>query len=157
MKTLDYIYLNEESANNVANELKQLLADLQIFYTNLRGLHWNIKGKQFFQLHEKFEEMYDDINEKADEIAERILILGNKPENKFSEYLKYAKIQEEGDISEAKEAVEHILKTLKYLMGLEYKILKTASEVGDESTVAMMNDYIKEQEKTTWMLSAMLS
>ena len=59
----------------VAASLKQLLADYQIFYSNLRGLHWNIKGHGFFVLHAKFEELYDDVSEKADELAERILML----------------------------------------------------------------------------------
>ena len=157
MKTLDYISVSSEGANLVSNELKQLLADLQIFYTNLRGFHWNIKGNQFFQLHSKFEEMYDDINEKADEIAERMLILGAKPDNRFSEYLKTSKIKEVNDITEGKEAIKSILDSLKHLSSQESKILKVAAEAGDESTVAIMSDYIKEQEKMVWMLTATLS
>ena len=157
MKTLDYISVSSEGANLVSNELKQLLADLQIFYTNLRGFHWNIKGNQFFQLHSKFEEMYDDINEKADEIAERMLILGAKPDNRFSEYLKISKIKEANDITEIKEAIKSILDSFKYLISQESKILKVAAEAGDESTVAIMSDYIKEQEKMVWMLTATLS
>ena len=49
--------------------LNNLLADLQVFYQNLRGLHWNVKGNMFFLLHEKFEEYYNSyplIKEKAD-------------------------------------------------------------------------------------------
>ena len=157
MKTLDYISVSSEGANLVSNELKQLLADLRIFYTNLRGFHWNIKGKQFFQLHSKFEEMYDDINEKADEIAERMLILGAKPDNRFSEYLKISKIKEVNDITEGKEAIKSILDSLKHLISQESKILGIASDAGDESTVAIMSDYIKEQEKMVWMLTATLS
>ena len=38
--------------------------------------------------------MYNDAAEKVDEIAERILMLGGTPENKFSEYLKVAKVKE---------------------------------------------------------------
>ncbi|MDD4058786.1 MAG: DNA starvation/stationary phase protection protein, partial [Bacteroidales bacterium] len=55
MKTLDYIKIEKSKANEINSHLEQLLADLQIFYTNLRGFHWNIKGKGFFQLHSKFE------------------------------------------------------------------------------------------------------
>ncbi|MDD2420033.1 MAG: DNA starvation/stationary phase protection protein [Bacteroidia bacterium] len=157
MKTLDYIRLDAQGAESISNELKQLLADIQVFYTNLRGLHWNIKGKQFFQLHEKFEELYDNFNEKADEIAERLLVLGVKPENKFSEYLKIAKIKEVDNICDAQEAIKYILESFKYFIELEYKVLETASQAGDESTVAIMNDYIKEQEKMVWMFSATLS
>ena len=50
MKTLDYIKLNESGVNNVVASLQQLLADFQIYYTNLRGFHWNIKGHDFFVL-----------------------------------------------------------------------------------------------------------
>ena len=91
MKTLNYIKLNESGVANVVSALHQLLADFQVYYTNLRGFHWNIKGHGFFVLHEKLESMYDDAAEKVDEIAERILMLGGVPENKFSEYLKVAK------------------------------------------------------------------
>lgn len=70
MKTLNYIKLNESGVANVVSALHQLLADFQVYYTNLRGFHWNIKGHGFFVLHEKFESMYDDAAEKVDEIAE---------------------------------------------------------------------------------------
>ena len=60
-----------------------------MFYTNLRGLHWNVKGNRFFGLHAKYEELYNDAAEKVDEIAERLLQLGATPENRFSEYLKW--------------------------------------------------------------------
>ena len=57
MKTLNYIKLNESGVANVVSALHQLLADFQVYYTNLRGFHWNIKGHGFFVLHEKFEEI----------------------------------------------------------------------------------------------------
>ena len=91
MKTLDYIHLDAVAAGKVVEALQQLLADYQVFYTNLRGFHWNIKGHGFFVLHSKFEDMYNDAAEKVDELAERILMLGGVPVNKFSEYLKVAK------------------------------------------------------------------
>jgi len=70
MKTLSYTKLNEKEVNNVIASLQQLLADFQVYYTNLRGFHWNIKGHAFFILHSKFEEIYNDAAEKIDEIAE---------------------------------------------------------------------------------------
>lgn len=38
--------------------------------------------------------MYNNVSEKADELAERILMLGGEPVNKFSEYLKVARVKE---------------------------------------------------------------
>ncbi len=157
MKTLDYISLDKKGIVPVVDELQKFLADLQVFYTNLRGLHWNVTGKQFFQLHEKFEEIYDDINEKADEIAERILMLGGTPVNNYSEYLKTARVKEVSNVTDGVKGVELILETYKHLMDSERSIIKIAGEVEDEVTVALLTDYLKEQEKLTWMLVALLT
>ena len=39
MKTLEYLNLNENSVANVVAGLQNLLADFQVYYTNLRGFH----------------------------------------------------------------------------------------------------------------------
>jgi starvation-inducible DNA-binding protein len=154
MKTLDYIKLDAASAAKTVNGLQQLLADFQVFYTNLRGFHWNVKGKNFFQLHARFEEMYNDASEKIDEIAERILMLDGVPAHNFSQYLAVSKVKESGMVSDGDAGLMNVLETLSLLMEAERSVLATASEAGDESTVAMMSDYLKEQEKSVWMLTA---
>lgn len=157
MKTLDYIKLNVQGAENVVSPLQQLLADFQVYYTNLRGFHWNIKGSGFFVLHSKFEDLYNDAAEKVDELAERILMLGGVPNNRFSDYLKMAQIKEISNVSNADEALNHVLETLSHLIGEERKLLSIASQAEDEVTVALMSDYLKEQEKMVWMLCAYAS
>lgn len=154
MNTLDYIKLDASAVTNVVNSLQKLLADYQVFYTNLRGFHWNIKGNQFFILHSKFEEMYNDAAEKIDEIAERILMLGGVPANKFSDYLQVASIAEVSDVCCADAALKNVLDTYSAFIAQERAILADASEVHDEVTVALMSDYLKEQEKLVWMLVA---
>lgn len=154
MKTLNYIKLNEKEVSSVVASLQQLLADFQVYYTNLRGFHWNIKGHGFFVLHSKFEELYNGAAEKVDELAERVLMLGGTPANKFSEYLKVAKVKEVDGVSNADDALNNILETYSYLIAEERKLLSLASEVNDEVTVALMSDYLKEQEKMVWMLVA---
>ena len=105
-------------------------------------------------LHGKFEDMYNDAAEKVDEIAERILMLGGTPENKFSEYLKAAKVKEISGITCGGEAVDHILETYGYLIGEERKVIELANEAGDDATADLMTGYLKEQEKMVWMLVA---
>ena len=154
MKTVDYLHLSEQKAAGVVAALHQLLADFQVHYTNLRGMHWNIKGHGFFVLHEKFESMYNDAAEKIDEIAERILTLGGVPENKFSAYLKVAQVKEVSDITCGSEAVDFILETYGHLIGEERKVIALAGEAGDDVTADLMTGYLKEQEKMVWMLVA---
>ncbi|MDD3078463.1 MAG: DNA starvation/stationary phase protection protein [Paludibacter sp.] len=152
MKTSDFTGLSE--VTKVVNALQQLLADYQVFYTNLRGFHWNIKGKDFFVLHSEYEKLYENVSEKADEIAERILMLGKTPVHNFSEYLKVSKIKETGVVSVGEEGLVQVLDSLKYFIGSERAALTVADEAGDEATAAMMSDYIREQEKLVWMLVA---
>ena len=85
---LNSIGLPSKEAQIVAAELNILLANFQMYYQNLRGLHWNIRGRRFFDLHIKFEELYNDLVIKVDEIAERILTLEATPLHTFTEYLK---------------------------------------------------------------------
>ena len=42
MKNLMITGLNENKVNGVVKGLNQLLADLHVYYMNLRGLHWNV-------------------------------------------------------------------------------------------------------------------
>ena len=74
-------------------ELNGLLSNFQMYYQNLRGLHWNIRGKRFFDLHLKFEELYNDSQIKIDLIAERVLTLGGTPLHTFSDYIEHSKLQ----------------------------------------------------------------
>ncbi len=154
MKTLDYIKLNEEGVDNVVTSLQQLLAGFQVYYTNLRGFHWNIKGHDFFVLHSKFEELYNDAAEKVDELAERILMLGGIPVSKFSDYLKVSRVVEIDGVNHGEEALKNILDSYSYFISEERKLLSLASEVKDEVTAALMSDYLKGQEKMVWMLTA---
>lgn len=154
MKTLDYTGLS--NVEKVAKGLQQLLADLQVHYTNLRGFHWNIVGKQFYQLHELFENMYDGVADQVDEVAERLLMIGETPVHTFTEYLKVAQVKETGVVTCGKEALEIILDTYKHIIALERSIIADAGEIDDEATVALMSDYIVAQEKDVWMLTATL-
>ncbi|MEG1538851.1 MAG: DNA starvation/stationary phase protection protein [Muribaculaceae bacterium] len=154
MKTLDYIDLDGKRVENVIVELKQLLADFQVFYTNLRGFHWNIKGRGFFILHAKFEGMYNDVSNKIDELAERILQLGGVAPHNFSDYLKVSKIKETGLVDKGDDAIANIMDSYKHFITSERLVIDKASAAGDEVTVALMSDYLKEQEKMMWMLVA---
>ncbi|WP_130734673.1 Dps family protein [Flavobacterium sp. J27] len=138
----------------IIEKLNILLSNFQIHYQNLRGLHWNIRGKRFFDLHVKFEELYNDSQLKIDLLAERVLTLGGRPMHTFAEYLENNSLKIGKNISKDTEAIQLIIDGLTELLKIERVILHLASENDDEGTNAMMSDFIKEQEKTIWMLHA---
>jgi len=149
--------LDKDKVIDLNQNLNELLANFQVYYQNLRGLHWNIKGKSFFELHLKFEELYTDSQEKIDMIAERILTLEGNPLHTFSDYIELAMVPIGKDISNDKTSVELVVNSLSELIKLERNILDQSDEANDEGTNAMMSDFISEQEKTIWMMKAWLS
>ena len=148
------IGLDKVQSAELANKLNELLATYQVFYTNVRGYHWNIKGVNFFELHAKFEEIYTDLITKVDEVAERILTLGYVPNNAYSQYLEVSRIKEDIAVSGAQECLSGTLQGLKTLLEQQREILTLAGEADDEGTASQMSDYIKEQEKLVWMFQA---
>ncbi len=145
-----------KESEEIVNHLNVLLCNFQIHYQNLRGLHWNIRGKRFFDLHLKFEELYNDSQIKIDLIAERVLTLGGKPLHTFSDYINNSKLNVGKDISKDTDAIQLIVESISVLLQLERIILEKSGEINDEGTNSMISDFISEQEKTNWMLRAWL-
>lgn len=154
MKNL--IGLDKDKAQKLTVELNDLLANYQMFYQNLRGFHWNIKGKEFFELHVKFEEYYDDAVLKIDEIAERILTLEGTPLHSFQSYIEASEIQAAKNVTDGASCVQTIIANFGVLIQKERNILALAGDTDDEGTASLMSDYITETEKTLWMLNAYL-
>ena len=149
MSTLNYTLLDAQKVQPVVSALRQLLADVQVYYTNLRDFHWNVQGTNFYNLHVEFERLYDGI-------AERLLQLGETPEHRYSEYLKVSQVKEAEVTHCGHSALTQVLETEKQLIAQERVVLAAAQEAGDEATCAMVSDWLREQEKLIWMLVATL-
>lgn len=154
---MNAIGIENKMAKSLAEGLNELLANYQIFYTNVRGFHWNIRGDKFFELHVKFEELYNNLILKIDEVAERILTLGYAPEYRYSNYFKNAGIREAAQTSDGIKDVQSIVDGLTFLIGKQRVLLDLSAEAKDEGTNSLMSDYIREQEKLVWMYSAFLN
>lgn len=155
MKT-NMLGLPVKESGAVAKELNVLLANFQIYYQNLRGIHWNIRGKRFFELHVKFEELYNDAQLKIDLLAERVLTIGGTPLHTFSDYLKEAQIEVGKDISNDVKAVHLVVESLTGLLKIERSLLAKTAEIEDEGTNSLISDFVVAQEKTIWMMNAWL-
>ncbi|MDR0681036.1 MAG: DNA starvation/stationary phase protection protein [Dysgonamonadaceae bacterium] len=156
MSTKNSVGLELNTVNPVIAKLRDLLADYQVFYTNLRGFHWNIQGDKFYELHALYEEYYNEFAEKIDEVAERIVILGEIPANSFSVYLKQSGVKEISGVSDWKTGVTNVLETLRFLLGKLRELQGLAIKSGDTGTVSLASHGIKNFEKKIWMLSAYL-
>lgn len=155
MKT-NLLGLPIKESEEIVQSLNVLLSNFQVYYQNLRGIHWNIRGKRFFDLHVKFEELYNDAQLKIDLVAERVLTIGGTPLHTFEDYIKHNKLAIGKNISNDEKAVQLIVNSLSGLLKIEREILDSSAAINDEGTNAMMSDFISEQEKTIWMMNAWL-
>ncbi len=146
-----------KTTNELITKLNDLLATYQIHYQNLRGLHWNIKGENFFELHTKYEELYIRTQDVIDEIAERLLSLEAHPLHRYTDYLNKSAIKENETISDGIGGVDYLVKSQTILIQLERELLNLSDELNDEGTNALMSDFIREKEKTTWMFKSWLN
>ncbi|WP_405384749.1 Dps family protein [Maribacter sp. LLG6340-A2] len=151
---MSYLDLKSKDIEPIVKELNTLLADFNIYYQNLRGYHWNVLGKNFFDLHIKFEELYTDARIKIDEIAERILTLRHHPTSEFSKYVELSSIKETSSLIPDQQMVKNILEQHEAILKQMSKVVKKAEAAGDEGTIDMIGGYIGEIEKVSWMLDA---
>lgn len=154
MESKNNVGLDQSLVNPVVESLSSLLADYQIFYTNLRGLHWDIQGDKFFELHELYETYYNESAEIIDEIAERIIMLGAHPENKFSVYIQKASIKEISGVSDWAKGINHVLESLKLILKKCRDLQSLAFKAEDTGTASLALHRVKSIEKKIWMLSA---
>ncbi len=151
---MDYLNIDNQKILPVVSELNVLLADYHVYYQKLRNFHWNILGKNFFDLHNKFEEMYNDTRLKIDEIAERIVTLKYHPISKLSDYIEVSKIKESSPLLSDYEMVSEIIEDHKIILEQFGKVVDRAEKAKDEGTLDLIGAYIRELEKSTWMLNA---
>jgi len=120
----------------------------------LRNFHWNVSGHNFFDLHEQFEDMYNDAKVKVDEIAERILTLRFQPESNFTQYLDISNLSEVSSDIEDFEMVAALLRDHSKIISQMRITIDVADKNEDEGTIDLVGAYIRELEKTSWMLDA---
>lgn len=141
----------------ITEDLNLFLSNLNIFYRKLQNYHWNIKGEDFFAVHVKLEELYNDINERIDEIAEHILIIGKQPLGTMKDYLEKSQIQEANNEKICSNKVyETLLKDYSILINNAVKIKEDADNEKKHDTSALMDEYLQDFNKKSWMIRQLL-
>jgi starvation-inducible DNA-binding protein len=149
------IGINEANRNNIASNLKVLLADSYTLYLQTHNFHWNVTGLQFRELHLMFEEHYTELALAVDEIAERIRTLGVYAPGTYQAFAKLSNIAEVEEVPAASEMVAILTQSHEQVIRTCREVLKVAQDAEDESTASLVSDRMAIHEKTAWMLRSM--
>lgn len=158
-KTEVNIGISQSNREQVAELLRQLLADEHVLYIKLRNYHWNVMGPHFQLLHAFFEEQYNAVATYADDIAERIRSLGSFAPGSMEEFRAYARLEESRHLDgNAQKMLENLLSDHEALV----QILRRGQEVvmeqyGDAGTQGFLAALMEAHEKHAWMVRAHLS
>jgi starvation-inducible DNA-binding protein len=142
--------------NKVIESLNRQLANHMVLWGKLHNFHWYVKGHHFFSLHAKFEELYNSTAVIVDDIAERVLAIGGQPIGKLAEALEESSIAEAEYGLDENAMVGQLIEDYDLIKEELKSGVKEAEDVGDDSTADMFIAYIKDIEKTSWMLQAYL-
>lgn len=146
---------SEIKDSKVVEMLQEHLSDLHLVYSHLHNFHWNIEGPHFFEYHEKLQEMYEDVAEKIDETAERLLMIGDRPMTKLSEYVQTSELSEfSSETFNTDKVVQLVLGDLNHLIKKIRSGIKLAESADDQGTIDFLIEMLRDHEKMRWFWSA---
>ena len=140
----------------IDDKLNLLLADYQVLNGKIRGYHWNVTGRYFYQLHDQFELLYNSLTVKVDDIAERVRALGKRPLVTMKSVLEKARLSED-DSQDAEAMVANVAADFETINGHLRETIAAAEGAGDDTSADMLRAMVEEQEKTIWMLRSFLA
>ena len=149
---------SNQNKSDVANLLKEILADQFLLYTKSRNYHWNVVGPNFYGLHKAFEDLYEGLADDIDNVAERIRALGSNAPGTLKEFLKLSSIKEsENNYPAASEMLKEIISDFESVNDkINSSAKKIQDENGDEVTAGMLYSLLEKYEKTLWMYKSTL-
>lgn len=147
--------MEERKMEKFVKLMNQYIADLAVLNVKFHNLHWNVVGERFVPVHVYLEEQYDDLFGKFDEVAERLKMMGKYPLASLKSYLDATEIKELENRDYQIPEVMTILKAeFTHLNKLATTIRKIADEMGDFTSVAMLEDHIAGYTKQLWFIES---
>lgn len=150
------IALDQNTTEQIAQDLAQILADTYVTYLKTQNFHWNVTDGRFYFLHALFEAQYKELAEMTDELAERIRMLKLKSPGSMRQFLNLATLEEaESDLS-ANDMLHDLCHDRETLIQHIRPKIDEASRLGDEGTADLLISHLRIHEKAAWVLRSHL-
>lgn len=153
------IGIKEADRKQIAGALSHFLADAYTLYLKTHSFHWNVTGPMFNTLHTLFETQYTEQWTAVDEIAERIRTLGFPAPGSSAEFAQLSSLKEassQDGLPDWRDMVDQLLKGNEAVCKSARKVIKMASDAGDDPTADLLTQRLQTHEKYAWMLRSLL-
>jgi starvation-inducible DNA-binding protein len=151
------IGLTPAARKEVAQLLKESLANTYSLQLKTQYYHWNVTGPTFSSLHALFASQYEELSSAVDELAERIRTLGHTTPGTFHEFAALSSLKEDKyPPSDWKAMVANLLAAHEALTRRVRDKITAAQKNGDEGTADLFIGKLQAHEKAAWMLRSHL-
>lgn len=138
----------------LASQMKVLLASTFSLYLKAHNYHWNVTGPNFAQYHEFFGDFYAEIHSSVDTTAEEIRKLGSFVPGALGRYLELSEVKDETMIPEPAIMFARLARDNDAVIKVLYNARALADQAEAFGTVNYLEDRISTHEKHGWMLKS---
>lgn len=138
----------------LADTLKVLLSNTEVYRIKAQGFHWNIEGDNFVQLHKLFGNIYEDADEAVDTCAEHIRTLEVYVPGSMARFLELAEIKEQPKIPKAMLMVKELIDDTETMLKCLDECFADAVKDNKQGIANFIADRQIAHSKYLWMLKS---
>jgi starvation-inducible DNA-binding protein len=137
----------------IADELRQLLADVFALYVKTKNFHWHMSGPQFRDYHLLLDEQSDQIFAMTDDIAERARKIGGTTIRSIGDIARHQRLSDNDEEFVAPlEMLAELCADNQQLTRALRATHAVCDEHNDVATASLIENWIDETERRTWFL-----
>ncbi len=150
--------VEEKEAQEIAGHLNKILAEEFALFTKTLNYHWNITRPRFHTIHEFLESQYKKLLIIIDDLAERIRLIGERPNSTVKEMQQMMGGEEEDSKSISTNQMLGRLLESHQLIQREIRDFLGKDELCDKDpgTDDFVTAVLQEHEMMSWMLKSHL-
>ena len=142
--------LSPQGAQELAEVLDQLLADVQAYHQNIRTLLWDHGLKPYMQLNVSLNQLDQIVHSGENILAEEIIVLGQRPSSQPTTYLMKANIAPIEEVRGFDHAISTLVSGGKQILKSIHTVFQLAVELGEEHIEQLMEQIAKQ---VNWNIS----
>jgi starvation-inducible DNA-binding protein len=143
----------QDGVEQIANELRQLLADVFVLYLKTKSFHWHMSGRHFRDYHLLLDEQAQQIFAMTDDIAERARKIGGTTIRSISDISRNQRLHDNSDdfatpgdmLADLSADNQRLTRSLR-------STHETCERHNDVATASLIENWIDEAERRTWFL-----
>jgi len=149
--------LDHKAVEEIAAELRHLLADCFALYLKTKNFHWHMTGKHFRDYHLLLDEHGDQIFAMTDPVAERARKLGAITLHSISEVSAQQRLKDEnGHHLSPKAMLSELFADNRQLTAYLRSAHDVCDKHNDVATTSLIEVWIDETERRAWFLGEII-